>query len=188
MTTLEVALATVPVVYAELEAALVPGGGGGGERVSGGTRTAPADPARLEVVEHRHKLLRGLRWWVDAVADDTPHYVGDSPARMCVVILDNLRHMDPDDRAELRANLDDWLHDAYPHVGVVEQPRGVLPLEALSRVVPQSVAAKALGVHPTTVLRRAGGVGGPVKLADVAGPKCPATDLPAAWCAHCCAQ
>ena len=192
MRPLEVVLATIPEVYAELEAALVPGGGGtGGDRVSGGTRVTAPDPARLDVIDHRHLLLRGLRWWVDAVRETgapTPR-VGASPARMCAYLRWAAPAMDPADRADMTQQLSDWLWAAYPHVGRVDAGTlPVLPVESLDAVVPQSVAAKALGVHATTILRRAGGKGGPVKLSDVAGPECVQSDLPAAWCAHCRAQ
>jgi len=186
-----VVLATIPEVYAELEAALVPGGGGpGGDRVSGGTRVTAPDPARLDVIDHRHLLLRGLRWWVDAVQEGGKYLgVGHSPALMCAVLLDNADAMDPDDRHAMHTQLSDWLWAAYPHVGRVDAGTlPVLPVESLDAVVPQSVAAKALGVHATTILRRAGGKGGPVKLSDVAGPECVQSTLPAAWCAHCRAQ
>lgn len=188
MKPLEVVLATIPEVYAELEAALVPGGGGtGGDRVSGGTRVSAPDPARLDVIDHRHLLVRGLRWWVDAVREDGKWLaVGHSPALMCAVLLDTLPDMAPEDRAAMHEQLSDWLWAAYPHVGRVDAGTlPVLPVESLQAVVPQSVAAKALGVHVTTILRRAGGKGGPVKLSDVAGPECEQSQLPAAWCAHC---
>lgn len=178
-------LERVPAVYAELGHALLPGRSGEPSDTSPDPRHRPA-PARLEVTDHRHKLVRGLRWWVDVIAADTRVPVGESVPRMCAVILANLHVLEDEDAAELQANLWEWIGDAMPLVGAVPTPKApALPREALDRVVPQSVAAAALDVHPTTILRRAGGKGGPVKLADVAGPLCVMSDLPLKWCAHC---
>jgi hypothetical protein len=182
-------LVRVPAVYAELEHALLPGRSGEPSDSSPDPRHRPA-PARLEVTEHRHQLLRGLRWWVDAVGVEgrlrTAPMLGDSPARMCAWLLAHLDVMADEDRAELRANLWDWCWDAMPMVGKVVAPATpMLPREALGRSVSIRVAAEALGVHRRTVQRRTGQTGGEVLLRDAAGPLCPLHDLPPAWCAHC---
>lgn len=184
--TLEDVLATVPRVYDMLGDALTPGRTGDGP-------TGPADPihrpapARLDAVEHRHLLLRGLRWWVDAVElTSAEHQVGDSPARMCALLIANLSVMDDGDRTELHGQLTEWLHDAYPLVGEVDTPKPRLPLSALDQRVPVHVAATALGVSVSTVQRRTPGrTDGTVVLRDAAGPECPQSWLPEPWCAHC---
>lgn len=186
MTPLADLLAKVPAVYAQLGDAAVPMGSVGGDMPTGPTSVHPNAPARLDVIDHRHQLLRGLRWWVDAVDDGTsPLPVGESVPRMCAWLLANLRHMDETDAATLRGNLWDWIGEALPMVGQVDTPAPPLPREALDRVVPVHVAAKALGVSVSTVKRRATREGGMVRLGDAAGPLCEVSDLPAAWCAHC---
>lgn len=187
MTTLRAALELVPRVYADLGTAMVPGGSSAvdGERVSGGGQTEAPAPARLEVAEHRHLLLRGLRWWVDVLDPDTTMPVGDSPAKMCAVILGNLHHLDTEDAETLRSNLTEWLHAAYPFIGETEAPRRpVLPAVALDAVVPVHVAAKVLGVSTRTIQRRAPGrETGRVRLRDVC-PLCP-HGLPVGHCGDC---
>lgn len=186
-------LRRVPTVYALLADALEPGGSApGGERVQGGGSTHAPAPANLSVAEHRHKLVRGLRWWVDAVTvDELPGKVGDSPARMCAWLITQVPSMEPEDRAELASNLDRWLFKADSMIGPAPEPSRsamrVLPLEALERTVPVHVAADVLQVSVSTIKRRSldSRTDGRVKLADVAGPDCPQSDLPAAWCAHC---
>lgn len=76
-TTLASLLTTTPPLYARLGDALVPGStGDGGDRVSGATQVSQPAPARLDVAEHRHELVRGLTWWVarlDGTLRMTPH-------------------------------------------------------------------------------------------------------------------
>lgn len=181
-------LVQVPTVYAELGHALLPVRTGEPSDTSPDPRHRPA-PANLAVTEHRHLLLRGLRWWVDVIAADTPP-VGDSPARMCAVILAHLDVLEAEDQATLRANLWEWVGDAMPLVGAVPTPEApALPREALDRRVPVHVAAKALGVHVSTVKRRtANREGGMVLLRDAAGELCAMSDLPPGWCEHCRAR
>jgi hypothetical protein len=143
------------------------------------------------VTEHRHKLLRGLRWWVDAVVDpDERRFVvglGDSPARMCALLLANVGGMADEDQDTLRENLWEWVGEAMPMVGKVSAPVPALPREALDQRVPVHVAAKALGVSVSTVKRRTPDTreAGTVLLREAAGPLCVLHDLPPAWCAHC---
>lgn len=188
MRPLEDLLVQVPAVYAELGHAMVPGRSGEPPDSSPDPRHRPP-PARLEVTEHRHLLVKGLRWWVDVLREwvDVPR-LGDSPARMCAVILANLGVLEPEDRETLRANLWDWVGDAMPLVGLVAAPSApMLPAAALERHVPVHVAATALGVSVSTVQRRTLGKrhDGIVLLRDAAGVLCVQSDLPAAWCAHC---
>lgn len=80
MTPLERHLLLIPSVYAELATAAVPGQAAEPPDHSPDPRNKPT-PARLDVVEHRHLLVRGLRWWVDAVgAEDAPRRIGESVA------------------------------------------------------------------------------------------------------------
>lgn len=192
MTRLERLLARVPAVWSELGRSLKPGSGSvGGERVSGNPRVEAPDVANLTVVEHRHRLVRGLRWWVDAVTPDPgdrPMGLGDSPARMCAWLWANVAVMAAEDAAELERNLWEWESEALPLIGAVATPDApVLPREALEQVVPVHVAASALGVGVSTVKRRTVGrrEGGRVLLRDAAGVLCVLSDLPPAWCAHC---
>jgi hypothetical protein len=190
-TTLHRLLTEVPAVYAVLGEALVPGGGGGGD----GMPRAPKDPlerpapANLEVAEHRHKLLRGLRWWVDAVRDTPPpagfigpatfteHLatlppVGSSISGLCAMLLAHLHVMAPEDHAELRSNLEDWLHDAYAVTGHRSRPAKALQLPegAEDSMVRVADAARILGVSVRTIQRRAARTEGLVRLGDVLGP------------------
>lgn len=179
----------VPAVYAELGEALLPARWGEPPDSSPDPRHRPP-PARLEVTEHRHLLLKGLRWWVDAVQDVTVvgkgRTVGESVPRMCATLLHYLPNMAAEDQETLQANLWEWVGGAMPLVGKVPAPVAPLPVEALDRVVPVHVAAEALGVSVSTVQRRSPGrVGGRVKLSEVAGPLCELSDLPAAWCGQC---
>lgn len=183
---LRATLTLVPAVYARLGDALTPGRGAGDGPSTPDPVHRPA-PARLDAVEHRHQLLRGLRWWVASTSPSgVPEGVGVSPARMCAVLLARLPHLSPSHRVELHANLTVWLDDAYHLTGAVAAPRPRLPLEALTQTVPVHVAADVLGVSVSTVQRRTPGrVGGMVVLRDAAGPLCRHTDLPEPWCAHC---
>lgn len=185
-------LVQVPAVYAELGHALLPGRSGEPSDTSPDPRHRPA-PANLEVTEHRHQLVRGLRWWVDVVTDARqqafPAPVGGSVPMMCAVLLGHLHLLADEDQAELQANLWDWVGDAMPLVGAVMPPSApMLPREALGQVVPVHVAAEALGVSVSTVKRRTVGLreGGRVLMADAAGwVLCTMSDLPPAWCEHC---
>jgi hypothetical protein len=174
--TLRRLLTEVPAVYAVLGEALVPGGGGGGD----GMPRAPKDPlerpapANLEVAEHRHKLLRGLRWWVDAVRDPDQELppIGHHATLMCAVLLGHLDAMAPEDHAELRTNLEDWLHDAYAVTGHRSRPAKALQLPegAEDSMVRVADAARILGVSVRTIQRRAARTEGLVRLGDVLGP------------------
>lgn len=182
-------LVQVPAVYAELEHALLPVRTGEPSDTSPDPRHRPP-PANLAVTEHRHLLVKGLRWWVDAVRDRGERTeVGHSVPRMCAWLLGHVDVMAPEDQAELHANLTEWLGEAFPLVGSVTPPAApMLPAAALERHVPVHVAATALGVSVSTVKRRTVGKrrDGVVLLRDAAGVVlCLQSDLPPAWCAHC---
>lgn len=183
---LERLLERVPQVYAALgEAQVLPGAGDPEERPAKDPTYKPA-PGRPDVIEHRHELLRGLRWWVDAVAvDHRPgsYPVGNSVAHMCALILHNVPHMAPEDKVELAANLDAWLVKAWPYVGRMEpHTRQSLPLEAVDAILPVHAAAKLLGVSVRTVQRRAERTDGLVRLGDVM--RCD-HGLPQGQCHYC---
>lgn len=184
MTPLDRLLVRVPAVYAELGHAMLPGRAGGDGPAAAPDPVHRPAPGNLDAAEHRHVLVKGLRWWVDVVDHDGPR-VGDSVPKMCAVLLGHLHVLAPEDRETLQENLWDWIGGAMPLVGAVPTPEPPLPLEALDRRVPVHVAAKALGVSVSTVKRRADREAGTVLLRDAAGPACVMSDLPAAWCAHC---
>jgi hypothetical protein len=174
-------------MYDDLEDAALARSGEPSDR-SPDPRESPA-PGRLDVMEHRHELVRGLRWWVDAVHDGdegTPDL--SSPGAMAWWLQTRLVVMAAEDRAELADNLSRWLRRAWQLADPTPMEPGelfALPAEARGAVLPYRAAAKVLRVDPTTVLRRNGGKGGMVRLEDVAGPRCHVSDLPAPWCAHC---
>lgn len=151
---LEQVLRQVPGVYRDLEDALIPG--------RSGEPSGPPDPvhkpapANLNVTEHRHKLLRGLRWWVDAVhpKDGRVPRVGEDVALMCGALLAALPVMDDEDRATLHNNLRSWLVKAYVFMGDPEPTTVALPPAALDQRVRVADAARILGCTVRTVQRR----------------------------------
>lgn len=167
-------LLSLPRVYGMMGDALVPGRSGEPPVSSPDPKHRPA-PANLTAVDHRHQLLRGLRWWSDAVGTEgAGTHLGDSPAHMCAWLLAHLDVMDPDDRTEMKANLSDWLEKALGMVGgPVPEPEPFirvrqLPAGAEDSVVSVAVAAKVLGVSVRTVQRRAPHrFAGQVRLGDV---------------------
>lgn len=181
-------LREIPGVYDDLGHALIPARSSEPPDHSPDPRNRPA-PARLDAVEHRHQLVRGLRWWVDAIKDrDEQTRVGESVLAMCAWLNARKALLEPEDAATLAGNLRSWLVKAAGIAGdkpAYDEPV-TLPVEAWGRVVSQRVAAEALGVPVSTIWRRAGKRGGPVKLADVAGPtaRCGACDLIVGQCPH----
>lgn len=166
-------LEQVPRVWADLEHALVPGRSS--EPPDSVNPLNKPAPARLDVAEHRVLLLRGLRWWVDAVMDPDdmrrlPEGTSTSPARLCALLLAHLEVMSAEDRDELREQLADWLWDAYPFMGKPEPAPVRLPDGAMDELVPLGVAAKVLGLSLSTIRRRANGAN-TVRMRDVAGDR-----------------
>lgn len=182
---LEQLLAMIPTVYVELGQVTVLTGSGGPPDRSPDPRDKPI-PANLSVVDHRHQLVRGLRWWVDAVKDaPTAQPVGESVTHMCALLLHYAPGLESEDRDELTTNLRQWLHKADRMNNPPDDRPAPIPAEALSQRVPVHVAAKALGVSVSTVKRRTPGrEAGQVLIRDAAGPLC-VHDLPPAWCAYC---
>lgn len=182
MTPLERCLRQVPGVYSELEQALVPGRSGepSGKAPDPIDRPAPGD---MRVMEHRHMVVRGLRWWVDALRERGEHtQVGHSVPLMCLWLFNNRGVLEPEDEATLTTNLREWLTEAREFMGAPESTEVTIPLEAYGQTVTQAVAAKALGVSVSTVWRRAGR-GGPVVLGEVAS-RCTHCDLIVGQCSH----
>lgn len=166
-------------------------GGDGMPRGGRDPRDRPA-PGNLEAMEHRHKLLRGLRWWVDAVREGGSRHrrMGDSPRNMCAFLYSQLDAMAPEDRAELDANLADWLAGAYPLLGDVDpaptKATVPLPVEAYSQRMRVADAAAVLGCTVRTIQRRVPAdrrAGGMVVLGDAARA-CRECGQPEGLCEH----
>lgn len=170
MTGLARQLATAAAVHADLVDAALPGSGGDpDERPSPDPTRKPA-PGNLGVMDHRHRLVSLLRWWVDAVRDPGEHTrVGQDVARMARWLAAHEDVMAPEDAARLFGQVRGWLHTSSRMMGEPDSEPTPLHLseQALDQVVPQSVAAKALGVPVSTIWRRAGGIGGHVRIRDV---------------------
>lgn len=127
---------------------------------------APSDPrtstpGNLSVIEHRHDLVKTLRWWVDAVrdpdADTVP--VGDSVARMCLFLVAHLPHMAPGDAGTLRDHLTWWIRSAWrlmdpAPLTAAERLEWKLPPATPQQIIPVHVAAQILNVSPRTIQRR----------------------------------
>ena len=184
MSPLERCLRRIPGVYAELERALIPVRRIDPPDTSPDPRDRPA-PANLNVTDHRHKVVRGLRWWVDALhpKDGAAPRVGHSVALMCLWLVQHLDALEAEDAETLATNLREWLYDSWEFMGDPEPTKPpAIPLEAYGQTVSQAVAAKALGVSVSTVWRRAGR-GGPVVLGEVA-TRCALCDLIEGQCPH----
>lgn len=181
-------LARVPGVYDDLVDAAVPSRSGEPPETTD-PREKPT-PGNLSVMELRHKLVRGLRWWVDAVREQGQHtQVGHDVRKMAEWLAGNLSVMADEDRAELRANLSDWLSEAWCFMGDPEPAKRPLPLEALeAHRAPVRVAdaAALLGCTVRTIQRRVPAErrpGGMVLLAD-AVERCGHCELPVGTCDH----
>ncbi|SDL14948.1 hypothetical protein SAMN05428985_11064 [Nocardioides sp. YR527] len=135
-------------------------------------------PGKLAVIEHRYKLVRVLRWWVDAVRDpaDTTPPVGGSVVRMALFLITHLERMAEEDRADLRDELREWRYQAWrlmdpAPTSAEDRKNGTpwrLPPETPQQIVPVHVAAKLLGVTTQTIRNRAPGpTAGKVKVEDV---------------------
>lgn len=125
-------LRTTPAVYATLEDALLrPTTGPGAERVSGGGGDDRPAPLQLQVAEHRHTGLRGLRWWVARLARELdkglPTELGENPTGMCAWLYGNADQLDQATRAELADNLTSWQRRARVLTDLPEL-RTTLPL------------------------------------------------------------
>lgn len=193
MKQLETLLGQVASVYADLVDASLPGRSGEPSDSAPDPLCKPA-PGNLSVMDHRHKLVRGLRWWVDAVQDSSGARVGESVPAMVRVIHAHLPVMADEDRAELARNLGDWLHAAWPYLGDPGAPVQLdLPAEAYLQRVRVADAAAILGCTVRTIQRRVPAdrrQGGMVVLGEAAD-RCEHCELIVGQCAHTrahCAQ
>lgn len=163
-------LREVADLYSQLQDALVPGGNRApGDPGGSPDPVASPAPARLDVIEQRHLLLRGLRWWCDAVDPDLErtYVIGNDVARMCDYLIRWAHVMAPEDVETLAGNLQDWINGALPLVGSPSERRVSLPPGAEAQVVPVHEAAKLLGVTVRTIRRRTPDrADGMVKLGD----------------------
>ncbi|WP_408895914.1 hypothetical protein ACJ5H2_13435 [Nocardioides sp. R1-1] len=183
---LESDLRRIPGVYADLEDALVPGRSLEPPDSSPDPRNRPA-PAKLNVADHRHKLMRGLRWWVDAVhpREGKVPRVGQDVALMCGALLAALPVMEEEDRATLHSNLQEWLLRSWELLGDGGEVRVGLPAAAMDQRVRVADAARMLGCTVRTIQRRVPAErrpGGMVLLREVW--RCDLCELPHGECAH----
>lgn len=180
MRTLEELLLIIPTTYADLEAALIPASAARGDGGSMGDPLNRPAPARLDVIECRHVLLRGLRWWVDALDDGASALPSASSVPgMCRWLSRSVGVMDPDDMATMHGQLDEWYGAAMSHRGAMEPKPVSLPSNASEQVVRVADAAALLGCTVRTIQRRVPAdqrPGGMVKLYD-AMPFCSVCDL-----------
>ena len=186
MTGLQRRLATAAAVYGDLLDASLPGRSGEPSSASRDPRDKPV-PGSLTVLDHRHELVRLLRWWVDAVHEhgERTARMGDDVPAMARYLAAHVHVMADEDAGSLYGRLGGWLARSAGMMGEPDSPPIVLQPAAWDRVVPQSVAAQALGVQVSTVWRRNGSRGGPVRLGDVTGPRCEQHDLLVGQCADC---
>lgn len=97
------------------------------DRVSGGSVEAPL-PVDTAVVDHRHLLVRGLRYWCARKPRCESGVLETVPA-MVAHLIGHLPDMDAEARTELRSNLLDWRH-GVTKVTSGPRLRGKLPLPA----------------------------------------------------------
>jgi hypothetical protein len=121
-----------PTVYASLEADLQRGSAGGeSERVSGGGGDEKPAPVQLAVADHRHALLRGLRYWVAITSQHPevpqPFGVAESPVKMCAWLLGNYHLLSVAHQTEMASNLSDWVHGSSG-MGDLPKIRSSVPL------------------------------------------------------------
>lgn len=140
--------------YEDLEDALVPSGshplsgeGGGG----GGTKVDAPLPVDVAVVEHRHKLVRGLRWYCASVTrsgDPVETVPAMAAALLAAPVIPEADQLATDLRA--------WLARSYRFLGAAE-PRStplVLPDGAGDHRVRVADAARLLACSVRTIQRR----------------------------------
>lgn len=186
MTALPRLLASVAAVYDDLLDASLPGRGGDPDERPAPDPTHKPAPGDLGVMEHRHKLVRGLRWWVDAVRDPGEHtQVGHDVTLMARWLAAHVNVMAPEDRAELASNLSAWLGKSAGIMGAPVSAPIALEDAQLDQRVRVADAARLLGCTVRTVQRRVPAdqrQGGMVLLRDVV--RCDLCDLPDGTCPH----
>lgn len=186
MTGLGRLLASAASVYDDLVDAALPGNAGDPNDRPAPDPTRKPAPGNLGVMEHRHQLVRGLRWWVDAVRDPGEHtQVGHDVALMARWLAAHVDVMDQTDAADLETHLRRWLGKAAGIMGTPDSAPVVLEGVQLDARVRVADAARILGCTVRTVQRRVPAdqrAGGMVRLGDVA--RCEPCDLPVGQCAH----
>lgn len=187
MTGLAHQLATAAAVHADLLDAALPGGGGDPDERPAPDPTRKPAPGDLGVMDHRHRLVQLLRWWVDAVRDpDERTRLGDDVPGMARWLAAHETAMAPEDAGTLYGHVRGWLHTASRIMGEPDSRPIELTAAQLAQRVRVADAARILGCTVRTVQRRVPAdqrPGGMVRLED-ALPRCEHCDLPAGQCAH----
>ena len=113
MSDLRQLLLNTATLYRDLEDALHgTRTGDSAERTSGGSIEAPL-PLSAEVADHRHLLVKGLRYWVSRTrTPGAPAHTMHRVPAMVAVLIGRLPDMDAADQAEMGGNLRDWKHGA----------------------------------------------------------------------------
>lgn len=186
MTSLPDLLARAASVHADLIDAALPGRAGDPDERPAVDPTRKPAPGDLGVMEHRHQLVRGLRWWVDAVRDPGERtQVGHDVALMARWLAGQVHVMAAEDRAELDANLSAWLGKAAGIMGASTSPPIDLTTDQMDQRVRVADAARLLGCTVRTVQRRVPAdqrPGGMVLLREVW--RCVQCDLRHGECPH----
>lgn len=117
-------------VYADLEDALhgVRTGDPGGPR---GTKVEAPLPLAAEVADHRHLLLRGLRYWAGKVGATPRVLAQGGVSHLTAWVVSQLDTLDAEERTELRTNLLDWQRGARGRMDLPKL-RGSIPLPGVT--------------------------------------------------------
>lgn len=151
----------VPGVWSDLEHAHVVKVGDPSEvRAPSDPRTST--PGNLAVIDHRHALVKTLRWWVDAVKDPdsvNAAVVGGNVSHMCLFLVAHVPHMAPDDQREIASEIGAWIKRAWRLIDPApltpeERAEWKLPPVTPQQIVPVHIAAQILNVSPRTIQRR----------------------------------
>lgn len=187
MTGLQRRLASAASVYDDLLEASLPGRSGEPSGSTPDPRDKPV-PGSLSVLDHRHDLVRLLRWWVDAVhehGERTARMGSDVPA-MARYLAAHVHVMADEDAGTLYGRLGGWLVRAAGMMGEPTSAPIVLEGAQLDQRVRVADAARLLGCTVRTVQRRVPAdqrQDGMVRLLD-AVPRCELCDLPEGQCPH----
>lgn len=186
MTGLARQLATAAAVHADLVDAALPGRAGDPEERPAPDPTRKPAPGNLGVMDHRHELVRLLRWWVDAVRDPGEWtQVGHDVAAMARWLAAHEHVMAPEDARTLYGRVRGWLATSAAIMGVSTSAPIDLTTAQLDQRVRVADAARILGCTVRTVQRRVPAdqrPGGMVRLGDVV--RCEHCDLPSGQCPH----
>ena len=179
-------LARAASTYDDLVDAALPGSGGDPDERPAPDPTRKPAPGNLGVMEHRHDLVRALRWWVDAVRDPGEHTrVGHDVAAMARWLAAHEHVMAPEDACTLYGRVRGWLATSGAIMGESTSAPIDLTTAQLDQRVRVADAARILGCTVRTVQRRVPAdqrPGGMVRLGDVV--RCELCDLPTGQCPH----